>query len=148
MSNTVLTPMREAAPARRIEVFTGAGRRRDWSGEDKARIIAESYAGSESVSGVARRYGLTVSQLFAWRRTAAKAKPAKRGRKAAAFAPVVVSDESALGGRPQRYGHDDTIVEIVIGQMIVRVGHGVDMARLAVVLRTVAVVVDGRRQEA
>ena len=29
-------------PVRRIEVFTGAGRRRTWSAEDKARIVAES----------------------------------------------------------------------------------------------------------
>src|ERR1700676_916888 len=34
-------------PVRRIEVFTGAGRRRSWSGEEKAAIIAESYAGDE-----------------------------------------------------------------------------------------------------
>jgi transposase-like protein len=30
-------------PVRRIEVFTGAGRRRTWSDEDKARIVAESF---------------------------------------------------------------------------------------------------------
>jgi transposase len=28
-------------PARRLEVFTGTGRRRKWSDEDKARIVAE-----------------------------------------------------------------------------------------------------------
>src|SRR5439155_9618607 len=28
-------------PVRRIEVFTGAGRRRSWSGEEKAAIIAQ-----------------------------------------------------------------------------------------------------------
>jgi transposase-like protein len=42
--------------ARRIEVFTGAGRRRKWSAEAKARIVAESYA--VSVGDVADRYGL------------------------------------------------------------------------------------------
>jgi hypothetical protein len=29
-------------PAPRIEVFTASGRRRSWSAEEKARIIAES----------------------------------------------------------------------------------------------------------
>ncbi len=29
-------------PLQRIEVFTGTGRRRDWSDEDKDRIVAES----------------------------------------------------------------------------------------------------------
>jgi len=28
------------APTRRIEIFTGSGRPRDWSPEDKARIVA------------------------------------------------------------------------------------------------------------
>ena len=33
---------------RRIEVFTGAGRRRRWSAGAKAQIVAESYATWES----------------------------------------------------------------------------------------------------
>ena len=45
-------------PVRRFEVFTGAGRRRDWSDDDKARIVAESYDAGETVSAVARRYAL------------------------------------------------------------------------------------------
>jgi transposase len=56
--------------ARRIEVFTGAGRRRGWSAEQKAAILAESYAGTSSVCDVARRHGLTPTQLFTWRRAA------------------------------------------------------------------------------
>jgi transposase len=56
--------------ARRIEVFTGAGRRREWSGEQKAAILVESYAGTSSVCDVARRHGLTPTQLFTWRRAA------------------------------------------------------------------------------
>ena len=35
--------------ARRIEVYTGAGRRRDWDPEQKASIVAESYAGDVCV---------------------------------------------------------------------------------------------------
>ena len=38
--------------ARRIEVFTGAGRRREWSPDQKATIIAESYRGEISVCDV------------------------------------------------------------------------------------------------
>src|SRR3981189_1348081 len=57
-------------PVRGIEVFTGAGRRRSWSGEEKAAIIAESYGAGETVCAVARRHGLTPQQLFAWRRLA------------------------------------------------------------------------------
>ena len=55
-------------PVRRLEVFTGAGRRRKWSDEDKARIVAEIVASGESVCAVARRHGLSPQQLFGWRR--------------------------------------------------------------------------------
>lgn len=54
--------------AQRFEVFTGAGKRRDWPPEVKASIVAESYSGMETVSAVARRHGLVPSQLFTWRR--------------------------------------------------------------------------------
>src|SRR5438270_5228568 len=52
---------------RRLEVITGVGRRRRWSDEDRARIVAESLDPATTASAVARRYGLQASQLFAWR---------------------------------------------------------------------------------
>jgi transposase len=55
-------------PVRRLEVFTGAGRRRAWSDEDKARVVAEIEASGDTVSAVARRHGLSPQQLFGWRR--------------------------------------------------------------------------------
>ena len=68
MSISEHKPMPE--PVRRIEVFTGAGRRRSWSAAEKVAIIAESYGSGETVCAVARRHGLTPQQLFAWRRLA------------------------------------------------------------------------------
>jgi transposase len=52
---------------RRLEVITGVGRRRRWSDEDKARIVAESLDPGTTASAVGRRYGLHASQLFVWR---------------------------------------------------------------------------------
>lgn len=43
---------------RQFEVFTGAGTRRSWTREEKAAIIAESDAGTDSVTAVARQHGL------------------------------------------------------------------------------------------
>jgi len=51
-------------PVHRLEVFTGAGRRRTFTVEDKARIVAEIAASGDSVSGVA--HGLSPQQLFGW----------------------------------------------------------------------------------
>lgn len=42
ISQLTLTSSDEG-PARRFEVFTGSGRRREWSDERKAQIVAESY---------------------------------------------------------------------------------------------------------
>ena len=71
-------------PARRFEVFTGAGQRRRWAPAEKAQIVAESFSGAESVCAVARRHGLASTQLFAWRKEA-------RDRAAeTSFVPVLV----------------------------------------------------------
>jgi transposase len=82
---------RTKGTARRVEIFTGAGHRRRWSAEDKARIIAECMAPGASVSSVARHYGLTSSQIFRWRRTGPLA---SGGSTNVSFAPVVVSDRT------------------------------------------------------
>ena len=59
--------------AQRFEVFTGAGKRREWPVEVKASIVAECYSGNEGISAVARRHGLDPSQLYVWRRDLRKA---------------------------------------------------------------------------
>jgi transposase len=53
----------------RIEVYTGAGRRR-WPDKLKARMVAESFEPEAVVAEVARRHGCRVQQLHAWRRMA------------------------------------------------------------------------------
>src|SRR6184192_2917124 len=88
MSDTELLPKLE--PVRRLEVFTGAGRRRSWTAEQKLQIINESYADGETVSAVARRHGLTPQQLFGWRRAARPLAVTGRGEVRPAFAPVIV----------------------------------------------------------
>ena len=44
------------------------GRRRDWSDEEKVRIVEESLQGFRQGSVTARRYGLSRSLLIRWRR--------------------------------------------------------------------------------
>ena len=80
----------EAEPVRRLEVFTGTGRRRAWTAEQKAEIVAESCQGGETVSAVARRHGLTPQQLFGWRRQARQPVTAGTDAEGPRFVPVVV----------------------------------------------------------
>jgi transposase len=74
--------------ARRIEVFTGAGRRRRWSPEAKALIVGESHA--TSVGEAADRHGVSRTQLFTWRREA------RLAQGPSAFATVEVAQD--VGG--------------------------------------------------
>jgi transposase-like protein len=53
----------------RLEVISTGARRR-WTLAEKQRIVAESQAGRRQVSATARRYSLSVSQLFTWCRLA------------------------------------------------------------------------------
>ena len=53
---------------RRLEVITGAARRRRWMTEEKPRIVDETPRSGESVSIVARRPGVAPNLLYRWRR--------------------------------------------------------------------------------
>ena len=121
-----------------MEVFTGAGWRRAWSAEEKARIIAESYDSGEAVSAVARRHALTPQQLFDWRRaTRCQVDAAPPDDGGPVFAPVIVEaaqDSSTTTLTPARTS-GSPVIEIVIGAASVRVSRGIDAATLATVLR-------------
>src|SRR6266478_8591371 len=91
MSDTELLPKPKPEAVRRLQIFAGTGRRRAWTAEQKARIIAESYETGETVSAVARRHGLTPQQLFGWRRVALRRAKEGANESGSAFAPVIVA---------------------------------------------------------
>lgn len=51
-----------------VHVITSVERRRRWSAYEKKAIIEETYEPGQTVSSVARKYGVSPSQLFLWRR--------------------------------------------------------------------------------
>lgn len=55
----------------KVEVITGAQRRRLCNALEKVRMVKESLEPGASVSLVARRHGVNPNQLFTWRRLAA-----------------------------------------------------------------------------
>lgn len=127
-------------PIRRIEVFTGAGRRRTWSAEDKARIVAESVTSGEAVCAVARRHGLSPQQLFGWRRQLRRPAAASTEASAPLFVPAIVEapvPERALRRRRRTRQEDRTsgIIEVEIDGVTVRVGRGAEAKTVAAVLR-------------
>lgn len=142
---------------RRLELISGTGRRRQWSADQKARILLESLEPGVNVSEVARRHDMSPQQLFGWRRQArAAAGQARRGRgrpkrdggesgpapNAPAFAPVVVTSASGSAVSPPAALSLDAAspfapIEIAIGDCVVRIIGQVEAALLTAVLRAV-----------
>ena len=142
MSDTVRLHMSKpvAAPARRIEVFTGSGGRRNWSAEDKAAITAESYGSGDTVCAVARRHGLTHSQLFGWRREARRRVAAGGEAPPPLFVPAVVEAPVPTAQTPKRKwtrksGYAAGTIEVEIDGVSVRVGRGAEAKTVSAVIR-------------
>lgn len=129
-------------PVRRLEVFTGAGRRRTWSNEDKARIVAEIAASGESVCAVARRHGLSPQQLFGWRRRVRESQAGFSQAEEPQFVPAIVDTQlpapSVLRQRRAQRCKAEAgagIIEVEIDGVTVRVGRGADAKTVIAVLR-------------
>jgi transposase len=128
--------------ARRIEVFTGAGRRRTWPADEKAAIVAESYAPGRTVCGVARRHGLTPAQLFTWRRLARRSRLLIK-EPPALFVPAVVEASPGPPAAPQpRCGrrHGPVMgIEVAMDGIVVRIGSGASPEAITAVIRALKV---------
>jgi transposase len=99
-----------------------AGGRRRWSEEEKLRIVAESLSGPRLVSATARRYGISTSLLFTWRRACRQGTCQPAGFVPAVVVPDVRPAVPAASGR----------IEIVLAnRRRVIVDAGVDIAVLS-----------------
>jgi transposase len=120
---------------RRIEVITGAGGRRRWSDEEKARAVDESFAPGAVVSQVARRHGATPQQLFTWRREAQR----KAAEISPPFVPAIVEDRVAANCMPASAPKAETsaapVMEIEIGDAHVWVWRDADIGLATAIVR-------------
>ena len=128
------TSARMSGPRQRIELITGAERRRRWSWEQKQAIVAESVAPQASPTVVARKYGLNTGQLYTWRRQILRRVPAIAQ---AGFARVELVDDLARPATPPAAAPlaRSGLIEMVLpGGVSVRVDGGVDERALRRVL--------------
>ena len=109
---------------RRVEVLTGAPRRRRWSAAEKAAIVAESLAPGAVASTVALRHGLHRNQLYMWRREVRSGALAKAGAALPDFVPIVPESRAVPG-----------TAAIEIGGAVLRADAGVDLAFLGKIIR-------------
>ncbi len=115
---------------RQLDVLATAAKRRTFTPEEKARLVAESFASGDSVCAVARRHRLSTSQLYAWR------KIARRRRDGSPHQPAPAPERAVLEPASNASSRCATQIEIAIGSAIVRVPHGIDPATLKLVLDT------------
>ena len=146
MHEAMLDARQEGGSYRRIEVITGQRRRRQWTAEEKARIVAESFEEGANISEVARRHGVVRGLLTVWRHKFAAA----AGLQAPAFVPVRITSESgpAPADEPDRLasthevppqmapppGKPGGVIEIEVRGARIRVEPGVELATLSTVL--------------
>ncbi|RXH37993.1 hypothetical protein XH99_01575, partial [Bradyrhizobium nanningense] len=145
MANAMLDARQEDDAYRRVELITGERRRRRWTGEEKARIVAESFEEGANISEVARRNGVSRGLLTVWRRQVAAAVG-----KAPNFVPIQIgagSDRGTAGEHECISGLQTSpleiaappakvcgVVEIEVNGARIRVEPGVELATLSTVL--------------
>jgi transposase len=146
MPDAMLDARQEGDSYRRIEVITGQRRRRRWTAQEKARIVAESFEEGANISEVARRNGVVRGLLTVWRHKLAAA----AGVNAPGFVPVLIASEGspATACEPGRVAPAQTrlremalppgqfrgVIEIEVSGARVRVEPGVDSTTLSTVL--------------
>jgi transposase len=113
----------EAIPSR-LEVSPERPRRR-WSAQAKMALIEETLKPGANVSAVARQAGISPAQLFGWRRKALETGVVRRDEPEAPLGFVEVTPTSS------------SMIEIVVADVVVRVGPDIDQNHLVNILRAV-----------
>lgn len=109
-----------------MEVMVGPSGKRTWSDAFKGRVVAETLVPGVTVNEVARRHDLRANHLSTWRRLAKDGKLVVPDLAGAEFAPVVLEpDVTPSEAAPER------AIEIVHGQVMVRVDAGTRPGRIA-----------------
>ena len=148
MANASLDDGHQGGTYRRIELITGAPRRRRWTEEEKARILAESFQPGTRISDVALRHGVNRGLVWTWRRQLRK----QEAEAAPAFVPIRITQETAAAQSSTAVKRHEAAtptvplleaatevaaggsIDIEMGGVRVRVSGAVDTAALRTVL--------------
>jgi transposase len=148
MVTSMLDARNEGGPYQRVEVITGRQRRRRWTAEEKARIVAESLGAEANISDVARRHGVARGLLTIWRRQLSSGGGGHEPVQS--FAAVKIDPVAPVSdGAPRHSAEPDAVaaalpavrsrrrIEIDVAGARIRIESGVDHATLAMVLAAV-----------
>lgn len=121
------------------DVVVGPRGHRRWPDSLKAQIVAETLVGGATVRDVAARYDLRPNHLSEWRRRAREGKlvlpalPAPEAAVGPTFAAMVVE-----GSPDRRPGSDGAMLEIVYGEVVIRLDAATPAPRIAEIAREIA----------
>jgi len=111
----------------RMTLISGGERRRRWSFEERAQILAAIEEPGAVVAEVARRADVCTSLVYKWRREAGVA------ANASGFAPVIVKETPAAAARPGEPEVGVILVEMKDAR--VRIGANASSALIAATLK-------------
>lgn len=116
----------------RMTVISGAERRRRWSDEDRARILAAISEPGAVIAEVARREDVCTSLVFKWRREMREAADPVAG----GFAPVVIEPAPAAPcSSPAPGCSAPAMIEVELKGARVRIHAGAPSSAIAAVLK-------------
>jgi transposase len=127
----------------RVEIVTRGEARREYTPDERAKVLTEAAMPGARVLLVAQRYGISPSLVYRWRREAA-GRPARQAPpRAPRFVPLLVDGGGTRHGAvvppsaPMQDAGADRVEVVLRNGRVLRVGSGTDaamVARLAAVL--------------
>ena len=117
-----------------MTVISGAERRRRWSSEDRARILAAISEPGAVIADVAGREDICTSLIFKWRRERREAVTAAGG----GFAPVVVEQAApslSLSSSLSSRGLASSVIEVELKDARVRIHADAPSSAIAATLK-------------
>jgi transposase len=110
-----------------VTLMTGPERRRRWSDQEQREILAAAFSPGAVVSDVSRRFDVSTSLIYKWRRQLVEA------RAASSFVPAVMIDEVAPPDRAA--GPEPAIVVELAGGTRVKIGTDASSSAISATLR-------------
>jgi len=127
----------------RVEIVTRGEARREYTPDERARVLTEAAQPGARVLLVAQRYGISPSLVYRWRREAAGRPSRQAPPRAPRFVPLLVDDGGTRQGAvvpanaPMQDVGADRIEVVLRNRRLLRIGAGTDaavVARLAAAL--------------
>ena len=112
-----------------MTLITGNERRRRWSDEERARILAEIAEPGAVVADVARRADVCTSLVYRWRREALKA------AEVSGFAPVLIEGAVAAPSLTAARCSEPCLIVVEVKEARVRICAGASSALISATLK-------------